>query len=352
MKQIVTITGENMNVVMNNAAEATATVPAGIAAVGHKPTKAQMRIAALKAAGVDVSNYFTLGDEQVVKAVDGAVVPVTDEDTQTMDVVGKKIVNGGYISNWSLFRRWVMAQMFRMLREMEEDGRYNFNKLLQRNGYEYQWKMVEHELNAQDKMARHGDMQNYKMRNRWFNNEVVANMAEDYIEKLKAYVDDTLIYRTSKSGVRRYRHTCKGVAYVKFMNDDIFVADLNKKVYSPLRRLANDMRYTNDATALLRLVREFNKGRKHLVWGTKQSCNFINAYKGSGAYFTMRNLIMFHGARFVFAGETTSREASLNKVESAASQYANEGWQMMGLLKKLIKESGISIKGKIDEWKK
>lgn len=48
MKQIVTITGENLNIVTNNV-EATA-------ATGKK-TKAQMRLAALKAAGVDTSKF-------------------------------------------------------------------------------------------------------------------------------------------------------------------------------------------------------------------------------------------------------------------------------------------------------
>ena len=45
MKQIVTITGENLNIVTNNVEDTAAT----------KKTKAQMRLEALKAAGVDVS---------------------------------------------------------------------------------------------------------------------------------------------------------------------------------------------------------------------------------------------------------------------------------------------------------
>ena len=63
MKQIV-ITGENLKVVANNVENAAA----------EKKTKAQMRIEALKAAGVDVSNYFTLGDEKVIKIENGAAV--------------------------------------------------------------------------------------------------------------------------------------------------------------------------------------------------------------------------------------------------------------------------------------
>lgn len=49
MKQIVTITGENLNIVTSNV-EATAAT---------KKTKAQMRLEALKAAGVDVISEMT-----------------------------------------------------------------------------------------------------------------------------------------------------------------------------------------------------------------------------------------------------------------------------------------------------
>ena len=45
MKQIVTITGENLNIVTNS-----------VETTGKK-TKAQMRMEALKSAGFDVSNY-------------------------------------------------------------------------------------------------------------------------------------------------------------------------------------------------------------------------------------------------------------------------------------------------------
>ena len=66
MKQIVTITGENLKVVANNVENAAV----------EKKTKAQMRIEALKAAGVDVSNYFTLADEKFIKIKKVAAVPV------------------------------------------------------------------------------------------------------------------------------------------------------------------------------------------------------------------------------------------------------------------------------------
>lgn len=344
MKQIVTITGENLNIVSNNV-EATAAT---------KKTKAQMRLEALKAAGVDVSKYFPLGDDKLIKIENGAAVPV-DMDDATIDEIGKQIVEGGYVRNWKLFRRWVMSQMFHMLRDMDKNG-LTFNAVLQRKGYEYQWRMLENELYAQMKMAAHGDHENAGARNRWFGGFVASEMAYDYIDKLRKYVDDNLIYKVKKDKdgkkTKSFKHTCKGNPYVRLQNKDIFVSDLEKKVFVPLCDLARKMCDSKTYKEVYDAVHEFNKNRKHLAWDTKQSDVFINAYKGSGAYYTMRNLIMFHGARFLKSGRKMSEANSLKELESKAKLYDEQGWRMLGVLKQLIKESGINIQGKIDEWKK
>ena len=338
MKQIVTITGENLKVVANNVENA----------VAEKKTKAQMRIEALKSAGVDVSNYFTLGDDQLVKIENGAAVPV-DMDDATIDAVGKQIVEGGYVSNWKLFRRWVMSQMFHMLRQMET-GRDTFNEILQRKGYEYQWSVIEREMYAQMKMSKHGDTKNAGNRNFWFNGMLIYEIAEDYIEKLRYYIENNLIYKYDSK--KTYKHTCKGMPYVRFQNKDIFVADLEKKVYAPLKELAVEMYAKDTYEDVYKAVKKFNKIRKHLAWKTKQSDLFISAYKGSGSYYTMRNLIMFHGARFKNGSRKMSEIKSLDKLDKLALEYSNEGWRMLGVLKQLIKDNDIIVQGKIDEWKK
>ena len=353
MKQIATITGENLNVVVKNVEASAKEAPT------QKKTKAEKRMDTLRALGYDMSKYFTLGDEQVVEIKDGKAVPVDfvqiapDED----DVVEKKLVEGGYVNNWKLFRRWVMSQMFHMLRDMEKYGK-SFNEVLQRKGYEYQWRMLENEIYAQMKMQKHGDSDNAKMRNMWFNGDVASDMAAGYISKLKAYVENNLIYRVDKkTGLldkEHYNHTCHGLPYVRINNKNIFVADLQKKVYAPLYEMASTMCSTASYEVLYRTIKNFNKVRKHLYWNTKQSNDFINAYKGSGSYFTMRNLIMFHGVRFRIGGKFTSEAQSLKHLDILAKDCVdhNEGWRMLGILKELISESGISIQGKIDEWNK
>lgn len=311
-----------------------------------KPTQgkktAAARIAALKAAGVDTSNYFPMGEEMVIKVVDGVPEQVTDDDP-----IFSKIAEGGYINHYKLFRRWVMAQMFRTLRYMKGSGR-NFNETLQLTGYEYQWRVLENEFYAQSKMEKHGDRVSLLQRKRWFNGEVASGMVDDYQRKLQRYIETELMYRTNSRGEKVYKHKCKGVPYVRLAGRNIFVADLNAKVYSPLLTLASKMRGAKNTKELYDLVRKFNNQRKNLRGSVKQSEDFINAFKGSGAYFTMRNLIMFHGARFKGMNENKS----LLHMEAKAEEYRYDGWRMMGVMKQLIADSGISVEAKIAEWKK
>lgn len=312
-----------------------------------RPKTAQARIAALKAAGIDTSNYFPMGEDMVVKVVDGVPVQVMDDDP-----VYGSIANGGYIGHYKLFRRWVMSQMFHMLRDMEQSGK-SFNALLQHKGYEYSFRMLEKELYDQMKMHEHGDVKCFSQRNRWFNKDVAYHMLTKYIDNLHDYVEDKLIYRQNSRGERVPKHTCKGVAYVRIGGKNIFVTDLNKKVYEPLLKLACRAANSASPKELWLAVRDFNRTKTKITSKTKQDDHFIDAYKGSGAYFTMRNLVMFHGARFFksYGGKMNESE-SLSRIEESAVAYSNEGWRMMGVLKQLINESGISVSAKIDEWRK
>lgn len=306
-------------------------------AAAPKAKSAAARIAALKAAGVDVSNYFPMGEEMVVKVVDGVPVQVTDDDPVFASIAG-----GGHIRNYTLYRRWVMSQMFHMLDRMERQN-VSFNTLLQDKGYHYQWRMLEKELLDQYKMLKHKDKVCYEQRALWFNGSVASYMAFDYVKKLRSYVEKLL---------RNGTHTCKGKPYVRLSSENIFVSDLESKLYSPLRDLALAMRGAN-GERLYRLVVKFNKLMKRLPADTKQSVAFINAYKGSGAYFTMRNMVLFHGARFKQGPHSTMYTTkSLEHIESKAAEYAraDEGWRLLGVLKQLIADSDMSVSAKIDEW--
>lgn len=298
-----------------------------------KPRKAQERIEALRKAGVDVTGYFAMNDEQIVRIEDNVPHYVEDDDP-----IFARIAEQGYIGNYKLYRRWVMAQMFRTLRLMEI-WNWDMTKCIQHHGYEYSWKMVENELRDQYKMYKHGDMQSYYERNHWFNKAVVIEMAHDYMEKLYKYVDGLTV-----------RH-CKGKPYKTIRGKHFFTNEIHEKVFMPIMRRIEVVTKAKTPQELHEAVRRLNLYRVQLHWGEKLPEIFINAYKGAGGFFTMKNLIMFHGCRFFEGSKKLSVDRSLAALDSYTSDYKNEGWRMIGVMKELMDKNNISVRQKQQEWR-
>jgi len=292
---------------------------------------------ALKAAGIDPSKYFAIqipggGEQMMMKTGDGKAVPVSDDDP-----ILAAIRKGGTVPNRSLFRRWVMSQVFHGLTSYG-----GFSSWLKYHGYDYQWEMLVEELRVQAKLYGK-DMENFEARNRWFNRELAVTMAEDYIVQMR---------EDAKS---RQTHKCKGVPYIKFFRQNVFVSDIEKKLVWPMVRLKAAIHSAKTPQKLYEAVMAFNKAR---VWGCnsgnyKQTAEWKDAYKGMGAYATMQNLLRFHGC--TFPKDNDFYEPGRDKMkmlEHAALTYASdgEGWRLFGLMKQMIEENGIDIKAKMKEW--
>lgn len=353
MKETIIITGENMHVeyTNNNKEQSVRQSISFVGSVGsnsNRPqTKAEKRIAALMARGVDTSMYFPMGNDHVIKIENGSAVDVEMDDVE-MDDVERKMIEGGYINNYTLFRRWVMAQMFRLLRWEEECGAKAEDRVANKP-YSYAWKILEQELHAQCKMEEHGDTENYEMRHRWFDADVVRNMLAGYRSMLWKELDSKM-YRVNPDGLRVPRHTCKGKPYVRIDGEDVFFSDISTKVFGPIRNIEFRMSKCVSMRDWYELVRDFNRIRKNINKCLFYELTFLNAYLGSGAYFTMRNLIMFHGAKFRMNDAEIDKTSSLRMIDDACKE--KDGYKMMNMLRQLIKDSGISVDGKISEWKK
>ena len=308
-------------------------------------TKAKERIEALKKAGVDVSELFAMqsadGLEFIASKRDG-VISILEED----DPIFQAIIIQGTIPNRQLFRRWVMAQMFRIIYiTTNTHGAYKpigVSEVIRNMGYEYQWKMLNNELYAQHKMMQNGDVDNFRDRNRWFNKRVVLDMAKDYIEKLKK--------RFEKLKLRK----CKGVPYKRINGQNIFVDDFDKKVIKPLLFSVHKIQHAENTYELWHSVQEFNKRRSKMHWGTPQNAAWLDAYKGAGAFFTMQNMIRFHNCVIIDDnGKTLSKNASLAFLNKKAKLYENrEGWRLIGMLKKTLDDNNIDVVAKMKEWRK
>lgn len=305
------------------------------------PKTAQERIEALRLAGVDVSHLFAMqganGGDYVASNQDGKLTILDDNDP-----IFSYITSQGDVPNRRLFRRWVMAQMFHMLSYAPYRGLspLGVTAMIHRLGYEYQWKMLLDELRAQMKMESR-DPNGFVERNRWFNNEVASAMAHHYIERLKNHVDNL------------QERKCKGIPYKRIHSRDIFVSDLNRKLYTPLIIAANLIKYAQNAAQLYDAVSKFNFQRIRLSHDTPQSKTWMDAYKGAGAYFTMQNLIRFHRCLVTDdKGRRLNKNQSLDFITLKATLYKDEGWRMLAVLKKMLRDNDIDIKKKMAEWRK
>ena len=317
------------------------------ATIGHTtsaklPKTAQERIEALRNAGVDVSCLFAMrganGGECIASNKDGKLVMLNDSDP-----LFELIIAQGTVPNRRLFRRWVMAQMFHMLSETgyRSQEPLGVTCMIHNLGYEYQWKMLMDELYAQMKMEGR-DLESFADRNRWFNVDVVVEMATDYLTELKKRVD---ALKTRK---------CKGTPYKRICSHDIFVEDLHRKLYAPFEMAITNIKRARNATQLYNATKKFNGIRIKMAHGTPQSSAWINAYKGSGAFFTMQNLIRFHNCTAINdAGRHLNKYHSLAFISAKAEEYKDgEGWRLLAVLKKMLSDNNIDIKKKMAAWRK
>lgn len=305
--------------------------------VSKRTLSACEKISALEKAGVDVSNLFAvtndiIGENKLVRKTDDGFVVVKDNDPMMA-----KIMSQGTIPNRRLFRRWIMSQVFHML--SSPDG---FTEALNRKGYKYQWKMILEELRVQAKLQAEDEV-NFIDRNRWFNQKLVAQMASDYITQLASFVD------TLRK--RQYNGRC----YITLKGRHYFCDRVGEDLLGPLHRALSGIALARNAADLYTATQQFYNTMKstYLPSDFVMFADFKSAYKGAGAYFTMKNMILFHDCRlYLNDNQPLTMIGSLKTLDDRAKEYATEGWRLFGVLKKFLKDNNIDIKAKMAEWRK
>lgn len=307
-------------------------------------TKVDERIEAMQNAGIDTSKFFSVtnpsGEDVLITWKDGIPTAVADDDPILVAIMSK-----GTIPNRNLFRRWVMSQMFHMML-FKGYGHHcdGFTGALQMKGYKYQWKMIVNEMAAQAKLYAKGDTDNFNERNIWFNKQLVVAMMNDYREKLRVEIDSR---RTRK---------CKGIPYKRFGGRDIFVSDLNKKIYVPIDLAICKMSNVKRPSDLAKQLENFVKGMETcLDWDTPQCKEWMDAYKGCGAYYTLKNLVLFHNVFVEWDGQVLRDDKqALSRILTYTTACAkkHEGYKVFGWLKEVLKFNNIDVAEKIRSWRK
>ncbi len=302
------------------------------------------RMETLKNAGIDTGKYFSLSLPEGLKpgatinimiSEDGRLIPVNnnekliDEQLENYNEICKCISNG-YIRNTKLHRRWVMAQMFRMLNYTSwDERRYGYDACLKdRYSYEYQFEMMLDELKVLCVLQKK-DYGTFVERYQFFDKDTVIATCEDYLEKLKKYVD-TLP-----------RKKCKGEKYVKIGSIYVFVCDLSL-VFSSIESRIFGMRREKDLNNVYCLLRMFIRDfvtKYSLPFNTSKSSEWKNAFKGAGSYYTLMNLIKFHGCKIYTNHGILSGLRAVGYVDDKSKEYHGEYYRLFALLKKVIADN-------------
>lgn len=316
--------------------------------MNNRKNSKENRVAALKAAGMNTGKYFSISLPEGLQpgakiniTIDENGVPVFDGDENNIKTNSaltpdeKALLNqvcaDGYVKNSKLHRRWVMAQMFRMLNYESYDGkRFGYDAYLNDNyGYMYQFDMILEEIRVLGKLQER-DVKEFNKRERFFNSYVVLRLMNDYINKLRKYIKKLPV-----------KH-CKKVPYKCICGKNIFVDDIYQKVYGPLNTALYRMqdavkRNESYARLYLKLYNFVRLAKQYkLPFETPKCKEWKNAYKGAGSYYTLTNMVKFHNCK---ANGMYGLDG-VYFIEMLTDQYGEaEYYKLFAFLKKTIKDN-------------
>lgn len=321
--------------------------------MNNRKNKKENRVAALKAGGMDTGKYFSISLPEGLQpgakiniTIDENGVPVFDGDgnniktnsalTPDEKMLLNQVCVDGYVKNSKLHRRWVMAQMFRMLNYESYDGKkFGYDAYLNDNyGYMYQFDMILEEIRVLGKLQER-DTKEFNKRKRFFNDQVVADLIRDYKNKLCKYIEKLPIKK------------CKGVPYKKICGKNIFIDDIIQKIYTPFNNASYNVisiiTHDTDYTKLYLVLKRFVKLAKQykLPFETPKCKKWKNAYKGAGSYYTLMNMVKFHNCR---ANGMYGLDG-VYFIEMLTDQYgeAEEYYKLFAFLKKTIEDNNFDF---------
>ena len=293
------------------------------------------RMEKLNTIGISTGKYFTVALDNGTQV--HLIIDENGNPQKVDDPIYNQIIEDGYVRNTKLHRRFVMAQMFHALNYRSWDSkREGYNEWLKRFGLKYQFDMMLEEIRVLSKLEVR-DKETFIERSHFFTKEVIIQTMEDYIVKLKAQIDAQKTYK------------CKGVPYKKVKGTDIFETDLDKKIYAPMRKDIYKVRFARSYAEIYKFVRDFMSKMVLVSWKTPKSKAWIDAYKGEGAFYTLKNLVMFHNCGIEVNGRMVYGAAAVSVLNKRLNEYKGEGWRMFALMKKVIADNNFDFQARMNE---
>lgn len=273
-----------------------------------------------------------------------SIEKVENAEIDMNDGVISKIMENGWIENRKLFRRWITAQTLRLIgwngkesynEYTTSDWTYNFNKKF--NGL-YQFTYIVKEFETLAKIEKK-DPAAFEIRKQFFTKDTLKGMWTEYYNV------------TFRKWVLSRKVLCSKKKPHIYLNGSskLYLKDLDDII----ERLCKNLDAIDNMTSYDELI-EFNRELRrseyfkiNAVKHTKCSRAFTDAYKGSGAYYTMDNLVKFSGLKLVDMDDNIlERDESLKYLEEMRETVkANPitNYQLLGLLQNSIKATNFKF---------
>lgn len=302
------------------------------------------RIEKLNAMGIDTGKYFTVNlpdglakNSTITLSInENGECVVTNALGQVNDVIANQIIEDGYVRNTKLHRRFVMAQMFKGLNFISWYGKSGYNEWVKIHGFKYTFDMMIEEIKVLSKLEIR-DIETFTERSNFFTKQVIIKTLEDYITELENHINKSKTYN------------CKGLPYKKIKGNNIFVADLDKKIYNPLKLEISKIRSARNYEAIYKMIISFKNKMINLPYATPQSKAWFDAYKGEGSFYTLKNLIMFHNCGVEVNGRMIYGAAAISVLNKKLNEYQGEGWRMFAFMKKVIADNHFDFNKRMEE---
>lgn len=243
------------------------------------------------------------------------------ETTTDKDPIEESIRNDGYIENNHLYRRWVMAQMLRHFRNEKDPAAFD-HYFISGKPYKYAWETTLNEMKA----MKHLRGEELIKRERFFNLEVVKEMANEYHEQVKRCIAKLPRKRKVKNGeVVYYSKIPYGKEIKKYPRDKEFWASITEAV--------NKINAANTYWQMQKAV-EFFMATCPMHLKMPKPDAWKNAFKGAGAYYTMDNMIKFHNCHWMLKSHylMLPQSASLAKLEKAVKETKGEYYRLYAMM--------------------
>lgn len=243
------------------------------------------------------------------------------ETTTDKDPIEESIRNDGYIENNHLYRRWVMAQMLRHFRNEKDPAAFD-HYFISGKPYKYAWETTLNEMKAMKHL--HGA--ELIKRERFFNLEVVKEMANEYHEQVKRCIAKLPRKRKVKNReVIYYSKIPYGKEIKRYPRDKEFWASITEAV--------NKINAANTYWQMQKAV-EFFMATCPMHLKMPKPDAWKNAFKGAGAYYTMDNMIKFHNCHWMLKSHylMLPLSASLAKLEKAVEETKGEYYRLYAMM--------------------